>query len=288
MAAPLLLDRRRRGPACTHLLACSRSTGPHAPPQPQDRARPARGQQALHHWAAGAHGRGHRDLVVARRRRASHRLRRPHRAGVRPAGPHGKDHPAAQEGAAVRRAGRGVRRRLEPRGGAGALRCCARSSVCLLRRRAEREEPDLCLSCLLNPEPPPIPALLQTKGIGNSAGLTMLDFGPKEPAEVWAAEGIHAKLPGLCLASSSSSKGGYGVLASCSTKTDLRVYSTAGRWAAAAAAAVVKCCCWRVLAAPVPPLAFSPASARPQPRPRSSLPSLLLHSGSWARWTRGG
>ena len=58
----------------------------------------------------------------------------------------------------------------------------------------------------------------------------MLDFRPKEPQEEWAVEGVHAnKLPGLCLAGASTSKGGYGVLASCSTKTDLRVYSSAGR-----------------------------------------------------------
>lgn len=60
----------------------------------------------------------------------------------------------------------------------------------------------------------------------------MLDFSAKpEPAEEWSEENIHNKLPGLCLASSSSSKGGYGVIASCSTKTDLRVYSTSGRQA---------------------------------------------------------
>jgi hypothetical protein len=63
----------------------------------------------------------------------------------------------------------------------------------------------------------------------NAAGLLMLDFGPKEPTEDWAAENIHKKLPGLCLAASSTSKGGHGVLASCSTKTDLRVYASTGR-----------------------------------------------------------
>lgn len=60
----------------------------------------------------------------------------------------------------------------------------------------------------------------------------MLDFSAKpEPAEEWSQENTHSKLPGLCLASSSSSKGGYGVIASCSTKTDLRVFSTSGRQA---------------------------------------------------------
>lgn len=60
----------------------------------------------------------------------------------------------------------------------------------------------------------------------------MLDFSAKpEPAEEWSEENIHNKLPGLCLASSSSSKGGYGIIASCSTKTDLRVFSTSGRQA---------------------------------------------------------
>ncbi|PSC75857.1 Transducin beta 2 [Micractinium conductrix] len=71
---------------------------------------------------------------------------------------------------------------------------------------------------------------VQTKGLVSAAGLMMLDFRPKEPQEEWAVEGVHAnKLPGLCLAGASTSKGGYGVLASCSTKTDLRVYSSAGR-----------------------------------------------------------
>ncbi|KAL4432387.1 hypothetical protein ABPG77_001686 [Micractinium sp. CCAP 211/92] len=71
---------------------------------------------------------------------------------------------------------------------------------------------------------------VQTKGLVNAAGLLMLDFSAKpEPAEEWSEENIHNKLPGLCLTSSSSSKGGYGVIASCSTKTDLRVYSTSGR-----------------------------------------------------------
>lgn len=73
--------------------------------------------------------------------------------------------------------------------------------------------------------PPPV----QTKGMVGAAGLMMLDFRPKEPAEEWHVEGIHSKLPGLCLASASTSKGGYGVVASSSAKTDIRVYSTAGR-----------------------------------------------------------
>lgn len=72
--------------------------------------------------------------------------------------------------------------------------------------------------------------LLQTKGLVNAAGLMMLDFGPKEPVEEWHERNVHNKLLGLCLASSSSSKAGYSVLASCSTKTDLRVYSSSGRW----------------------------------------------------------
>lgn len=59
----------------------------------------------------------------------------------------------------------------------------------------------------------------------------MLDFSPqhKEPLEEWVQEGVHNKMPGLCLASASTSKGGYGILASSSNKTDLRVYSTSGR-----------------------------------------------------------
>lgn len=70
---------------------------------------------------------------------------------------------------------------------------------------------------------------VQTKGLVNAAGLMMLDFGPKEPVEEWHERNVHNKLLGLCLASSSSSKAGYSVLASCSTKTDLRVYSSSGR-----------------------------------------------------------
>ncbi|KAI7845338.1 hypothetical protein COHA_001045 [Chlorella ohadii] len=70
-----------------------------------------------------------------------------------------------------------------------------------------------------------------TKGMVNAAGLMMLNFaGTKEPAEEWNLEGIfNGKLPGLCLASASSSKGGYGVLAASSNKTDLRVFNTLGR-----------------------------------------------------------
>ena len=63
----------------------------------------------------------------------------------------------------------------------------------------------------------------------NAAGLAMLNFAPKEPEEEWAQENIHKKQLGLCLDSAASSKGGYGILASSSNKTDLRVYSTAGR-----------------------------------------------------------
>ena len=62
-----------------------------------------------------------------------------------------------------------------------------------------------------------------------AAGLMMLDFRPKEPAEEWHVENTHAKQPGLCLAAAASSKGGYGVAVSSSTKTDLRVFSTTGR-----------------------------------------------------------
>ena len=55
-------------------------------------------------------------------------------------------------------------------------------------------------------------------------------FNTQEPAEEWNLEGIfNGKLPGLCLASASSSKGGYGVLAASSNKTDLRVFNTLGR-----------------------------------------------------------
>ena len=70
------------------------------------------------------------------------------------------------------------------------------------------------------PHPPP-----QTKGLVNAAGLALLDFGPKEPQEVWSVEDIHNKQPGLCLSAAASSKGGYGVVVSSSTKTDLRVFS---------------------------------------------------------------
>jgi hypothetical protein len=73
---------------------------------------------------------------------------------------------------------------------------------------------------------------VQTKGLVGAAGLLVLDFQPKEPEEVWQEENIHKKQAGLCLASAASSKGGHAVLASSSTKTDLRVYSSRGRWAA--------------------------------------------------------
>lgn len=52
----------------------------------------------------------------------------------------------------------------------------------------------------------------------------------QEPAEEWHLEGIFSnKLPGLCLASAASSKGGYSILAASSNKTDLRVFNTLGR-----------------------------------------------------------
>jgi hypothetical protein len=96
--------------------------------------------------------------------------------------------------------------------------------------------------------------LLQTKGLVNAAGLMMLDFGGKgEPAEAWAEENIHSKLQGLCLSASSSSKAGYSVLASCSKQTDLRVYSSSGRWE------VVNACICTVCTAPLPPAPGSKA-----------------------------
>lgn len=70
---------------------------------------------------------------------------------------------------------------------------------------------------------------VQTKGMVNAAGLVMLDFSGKEAEEEWSHDGVHNKLAGLCLTSASTSKSGHGLLASCSTKTDIRVFTTSGR-----------------------------------------------------------
>jgi hypothetical protein len=60
-------------------------------------------------------------------------------------------------------------------------------------------------------------------GVVNAAGLCMLNLAPKEVEAEWEHEEIFAgRLPGTLLRSAHSSKGGYGILLSCSPKTQLR------------------------------------------------------------------
>eukprot|EP00887_Chlorella_sp_A99_P005330 scaffold1.g5330.t1 len=71
---------------------------------------------------------------------------------------------------------------------------------------------------------------VQTSGLANYAGLALLDFSPREPEVVWERENVHRPpASGRCLAGSTSSKGGVGVLVAASTKTDLRIFDAAGR-----------------------------------------------------------
>jgi hypothetical protein len=60
-------------------------------------------------------------------------------------------------------------------------------------------------------------------GVVDSAGLELLDFSVRgEPEAVWQRPDVHARAPGLCLRSSASSRGGYSVIASCSSRTDVK------------------------------------------------------------------
>lgn len=70
---------------------------------------------------------------------------------------------------------------------------------------------------------------VMTKGVVDSAGLELLDFsGRGEPEAVWERADVHARAPGLCLRSSASSRGGHSVIASCSSRTDVKVFSSRG------------------------------------------------------------
>lgn len=122
----------------------------------------------------------------------------------------------------------------------------------------------------------------------------------QEPAEEWHQEGIFSnKLPGLCLASASSSKGGYGILAASSNKTDVRVFNTLGRcaeqWARAGMRLWGRCATRPVYVAGARTLGLG-CFARPQGTAAAWSLFLALdahtrfaldsHAGSWARWTR--
>lgn len=63
---------------------------------------------------------------------------------------------------------------------------------------------------------------LRGAGVVNAAGVCMLDMAPKEAEVEWEQEGTHGRSAGICLRSAPSSKGGYGILLSCSDKTELR------------------------------------------------------------------
>ena len=57
----------------------------------------------------------------------------------------------------------------------------------------------------------------------NAAGLQLLDLSSKEVEPDWEREEIHAgRGAGILLRSAYTSKGGYGILLSCSPKTELR------------------------------------------------------------------
>jgi transducin beta-like protein 2 len=68
-----------------------------------------------------------------------------------------------------------------------------------------------------------------TRGMVDSGGLLVAEFGGKQPEIVWELEDIHpGKAPSLSLRASAGSAAGPSVLVACSSKPDLAVFTAAG------------------------------------------------------------